>query len=139
MTTVARKEDLARYLQGIVLIGGEGEIDVGGRGPVYVSIIHDGSGYTPGAAIVVDQNQFHDLSNETLEAAFDIMRENVEKDEEYVRELQEEWGDRWQEILTESFDGKSWTFKNPKDAAEVISADKKASELIEIVDSSEEP
>jgi hypothetical protein len=133
------QEGLAEYLQGVTILDGKGSIDLGDSGPVYVSVVHDGSSFHPGAVIVVDQNYFRDLSNDTLQEAFEIMQDRVERGSpDYVKEVQEEWGDQWQEILTETFDGKSWTFKSPKDAAEVIAADKWASKSVEITDSSKE-
>ena len=87
--------------------------------------------------IVVDQNPYHNLRDETLQEAFGILKDIHMQDEEHVRELQEEWGDDWEEILTETFDGKSFVFHDPKKAAEVISEDKGASKYVEIIDSSE--
>lgn len=130
-------DDLVRHLQGVVILGGKGSIDVGQKGPVYISIVHDGSGFNPGAAIGVDQNMYHDLGQDTLEEAFEILKDRDLNNEEHVRELREEWGDRWEEILTEAYGGKTWTFKDPKVAAAALKMDKRAMKYVEIEDSSE--
>lgn len=126
------REELERYLEGVVIIGGEGTIQLAAKGPVYVAVVHDGSGFNPGAAIAVDQNPYHDLSNDVLETAHEIMAEDSKKNTEYVAELQKEWGDRWEEILTEAFDGKVWTFEDPAEAAAAIQTSKRALEYVEI-------
>lgn len=129
-------DELVRYLRAVVLVGGEGVIDTGYKGPVYISIVHDGSGFNPAAAIAVDQNPFHNLSNETLEMAYEIMQDLEMKDEEHVRELQEEWGDRWDEILTEGFQGKTWVFQDPVLAASALLTEPGIRKYVEIGDSS---
>ena len=118
--------ELARYLGGVSLLEGKGEIRTKDSGPVYVAIVHDGTGFTPGATIAVDQNPFHDLTNEVLEEAFEMMKDYHLMDESYVKELQKNWGDIWEEMLTELFDGKVWVFKNPVEALAAIYTDKKA-------------
>jgi hypothetical protein len=125
------REELERYLESVVILGGEGTIQLAAKGPVYVAVVHDGSGFNPGAAIAIDQNQY-DLSADVLETAHEIMREDAEKNTEYVAELREEWGDRWEEILTEAFDGKVWTFEDPAEAAAAIQTSKRALEYVEI-------
>ena len=127
------REELERYLQGVVIIGGEGSLRLDQAGPAYVAVIHDGSGFTPGAAIAVDQNPYHDLSNEVLETAHEIMADDAKKDEKIVAELQEEWGDEWEDILTESFDGKVWTL-SPAEAAAAIRTNPRAARYVEIED-----
>lgn len=127
------REELERYLQGVAIIGGEGSLRLDSAGPAYVAIIHDGSGFVPGAAIAVDQNPYHDLSNDVLETAHEIMAEDAKKDEKYVAELQEEWGDRWEDILTDSFGGKVWTL-SPAEAAAAIRTYPRAARYVEIED-----
>lgn len=124
--------DLLQYVRGVVIVGGEGDIDLGGKGPVYVAVVHDGGGYVPAAAIAVDQNQYHNLSNDVLETAYEIMTEREMENVKHVKELQEEWGDRWDEILTEAFDGKVWVFESPLEAARALRVDKRAREFITI-------
>lgn len=127
-------KDVERYLKSVVLVGGEGEIDLGRKSPVYVAIVHDGSGFNPAAAIVVDQSLFQSLSHEVFEKAYEILEDRDLKDEARVKELQDEWGDRWGEILTEAYDGHVWTFRNPVHAASAILTDPEAKRLVKIVD-----
>lgn len=126
--------ELERYLKSVVLVDGDGEVDLGRKGPVYIAIVHDGSGFSPAAAIAVDQNMYHDLSGDVLERAYEILQERDMKNETYVKELQEEWGDRWEEILTEAYDGKVFTLKTPVEAASVIFDDPAAKRLLEVMD-----
>src|SRR5436190_16625652 len=130
-------DDLVRHLRAVVLIGGEGYIGTDKEGPVYISIVHDGSGFNPAAAIAVSQNRYHDLSQDTLEEAFEILEDHDEKNVEHVRELQEEWGDRWEEILTEAYEGKTWVFKDPVLAASAILTVPGMRKYIEIEDARE--
>lgn len=123
---------LERWLQGVTIIYGEGEIDLGFRGPVYVAIVHEGGSYVPASAIVVGQNPYRDLSNALIEKGFEVMEDRAMKDEAYVKELQEEWGDRWNEILTEDFGGRVWTFKDPLEAAAAVNTDKRAMQFVDI-------
>lgn len=120
--------ELLRYLKGVTIIDGEGTIDLNDRHPVYVAIVHSGGSYTPAGVIVVGQNREH----EALEAAFEIMEEHEMKNVEHVKELQEEWGDDWHDILTEGFDGKVWTFENPREAVLAVRGDKYAMKFISI-------
>lgn len=125
-------QDLEGWLRGVVIVDGEGQVDLGRPGPVYVALVHDGSGFNPAAAIVVDQNPYHDLSNDVISTAYEIMEERAMKNEAYVKELQDEWGERWDEILTEGFDGKVWVFQNPAHAAAAIKTDDRAKKFIDI-------
>lgn len=127
------REELERYLEGVVILGGEGSLQLDSAGPAYVAVIHDGSGFTPGAAIAVDQNPYHDLSDDVLETAHEIMVEDAKKDKKIVAELRKEWGDRWEEILTEPFGGKVWTL-SPADAAAAIRSNARAARYVEIED-----
>lgn len=126
--------DLEGWLRSVVLVGGKGEVDIAMKSAVYVAIVHDGSGFNPAAVIVADQNQYHDLSSEVLEEAYEILKDRDMKDESRVKELQDEWGDRWDEILTEAYDGKVWTFQKAAHAASAIMEDKAASRFIKIID-----
>lgn len=128
------RESLQRYLKLVRLIGGEGSIELGERGPVYVAIAHDASSYHPDGAIVVDQNPFHDLEDAVLTTAFEIVEERVMENEVHVKDIQEEWGDQWREILTEAFDGAVWTFNDPYEASAAIVGDPEAMRHIEIND-----
>lgn len=105
----ADTEDFERYLQGVVILDGDGIVRLDDEDPVHVGIVHDSSGYNPGAAIFVDQNRYHATQDTVIQEAYDILFHKDMENEEHVKELQEEWGDRWDEILTEAYDGKAWT------------------------------
>jgi hypothetical protein len=131
---IGRKDGLIDYLKSVVVIGGEGSIDLNdNKTLVQIAVVHDGSGYTPGAAIAVDQNRYHDLENDLLETCFEILKEEAMKDAAYIKELQKDYGDRWEEVLTETYDGKVWNL-SVSDAVEAIKTNKYASKYIEIVE-----
>lgn len=74
------------------------------------------------AAIFVDQNRYHASSDSALQGADEILTEWVLNNDYYadhIRELQDEWGDDWYEILFETSNGMSWTL-SPMEAAEAI-------------------
>lgn len=126
-------QELAGWLRSSVVLEGDGTIDLDDDDPVYVAVIHDGSGFNPAAMIAVGQNRYHNLESDLLETAFDMMRERDLKNEVHVKELQEEWGEeRWEEILTEAYDGKVWKIQDPFEAARAILTDKRASQVIDI-------
>lgn len=125
-------QDLESWLRGAVVVAGEGQVNLGDRGPVYVALVHDGSGFNPRAVVVVDQNPYHDLSDDVLSTAFEIIEDEAMKNKSHVKEIQEEWGERWEEILTEGFDGKVWTFHNPYHAAAALKTDPRTMKFIEI-------
>ncbi len=97
-----------RYLAGTVILAGESSLEYNlenGR-DVAIAIVHDGSGFTPGAAIHVSET---DSEHDALEQAYDALREHtLEHFPEHVKELQAEWGEEWGDILTETFDGAVW-------------------------------
>jgi hypothetical protein len=123
-------ETFERYLGGCVILAGEGDIDFDSdEDEVAIAIIHDGSGFTPGAAIHVSELG---STQDALEQAFDALREHtLEHFPEHVAELQEEWGDDWDQILTESFDGIAFTL-SPQDAAKAIINDRFAHQYVTI-------
>lgn len=147
--TSTDSEDLARYLDGVNLIGGEGSIDLGyiarmsDRGyndeTVNVAIVHDGSGYTPSAAIVVLDFGHPDSA---LQFAYEILEErerNLSTEDGRMAELESEWTEyegQADEILTESFDGKVWTL-SPEEAVNVI-RNSKAAQYIDIAEVGED-
>lgn len=117
-------EVFERYLSRCSLVCGEGEIDLTEEDiedEVMIAIVHDGSGFTPAAAIHVSElGSTHDA----LEHAFDALREHtIEHFPEHVKSLQEEWGDEWDQILVGSFDGIAFTL-SPHAAAKAIINDR---------------
>lgn len=127
-------ESFQRYIAGCVVVVGDSTLwlnDDDGDEPVcYIAVIHDGSGVHPRAAIHISEiGSTHDA----LEQAFDALREHtIEHYPEYVKELRDEWGeDEWEQILTGSFDGMTWTL--PKfPAAWAIYADMYAARHVDI-------
>jgi hypothetical protein len=89
--------------------------------PVNVGVVHDGSGYTPGAAVYVMQNQFHGGDDAVLQAAYEILEEHTFEDMS-PEEMNEMWETEEKEgynPVTESFDG--WAFSvSPTELAEMI-------------------
>ena len=117
-------EVFQRYLASCVIVCGEGEIDLTDEDledEVAIAIIREGSGFTPAAALQVSElGSTHDA----LEQAFDALREHALKHfPKYVKDLQEEWGDEWDRILTEPFDGLAFTL-SPQEAAKAIINDR---------------
>jgi hypothetical protein len=123
-------EVFERYLKGCVILAGEGDIDFESEeDEVAIAVIHDGGGFTPGAAIHVSELG---STQDALEQAFDALREHtIEHYPDHVKDLQEEWGDEWDQILVESFDGTAFTL-SPQDAARVIINDKFAHQHVTI-------
>jgi hypothetical protein len=80
--------------------------------PVYVGIIVDVNGYGPHVgAMYVEQNRFHGSVDGALQGADEILEQwtldNTSKED--IDELEDEYGDDWMSVLTETFDG--WGFK----------------------------
>lgn len=123
-------EQLERYLAGVVTLDGEGSITVhpDKDPPVNIAIVHDSSGFNPGAAIYVSDWEGPDT---TLQNAFEILENKVMEDQDHVKEIMEEWGDDWNEILTEAFDGMVFTVPASV-AAKIISSDRFAKEYIAV-------
>ena len=102
-------ESFKQYIAGCVVVAGDATLQLDSDdGFVHVAVIHDGSGFTPAAAIHIVESYSHPDS--AAEEAFDAMREHTLKHcPEHVKELQAEWGDEWEEILTGAFSGFTWT------------------------------
>ena len=116
-------EQFQRYLGGVVVLCGDSSLEYNlenGR-DVAIAIVHDGSGFTPGAAIHVSET---DSPHDALEQAHDMLREHtLEHFPEHVKELQAEWGDEWESILTGTFDGMVWVL-DPYAVATAVKADR---------------
>jgi hypothetical protein len=124
-------ESFKQYIAGCVVVAGDSTLWLDNDEEfVHVAVIHDGSGFTPAAAIHIVESYSHPDS--AAEEAFDAMREHTLKHcPEHVKELQKEWGDEWEAILTESFDGFTWTL--PKfPLAWAICADKYVARHVDI-------
>jgi hypothetical protein len=123
-------EQFKRYLGGVVVLCGDSSLgyNLENGHDVAIAIVHDWSGFTPGAAIHVSEI---DSPHDALEQAHDMLREHtLEQCPEYVKELQAEWGDQWEEILTEAFDGMVWIL-DPQDAATAVKGDRFAHKYVD--------
>ena len=93
--------EFERYLSAVAILHGcaEGAIDLsyldGPEGPhgyagvrddvVFVAIVHDSSGYTPGGAIVVLQNE--GSPDEALQEAMELLENNYREDKEHMDDV----------------------------------------------------
>lgn len=124
--------------KGVILVAGdaEGHIDIGAEDePVWVAIVVNVEGYGPHTgAIYAYQNRFHGNADTPLQEAYEILEEwEREHHGDYLKELEEEYGDRANEIFTETFDG--WSFKlDPREFGEAI-RHTKAAKFIDLEDS----
>lgn len=78
--------------------------------PVYVGIVHDGSGYNPSAAVYIDQNKYHASEDSVLESAFEILQQitmdrMTPEDWKSLEKDAEELGVDSFELMTGRFDG----------------------------------
>jgi len=124
-------EHFQEYIAGCVVVAGDSTLWLDNDDEtVHVAVIHDGSGFTPGASIHIVESYSH--PDAALQEAFDALRvHTLETCPDHVKELQAEWGDEWESILTESFDGRVWTLsKFP--LAWAICADKYAAAHVDI-------
>lgn len=124
------KENLEKAF---IIVAGEGSINLDDEDPVHIAIVFDVQGYGPhGAAIYADQNRFHATPDTAMQKAYEILEQHELDitDEEYLKELQDEWGDEWMSIMTETYDAMTWTL-SPKEAAEQIRGTK-AEKFIDI-------
>ncbi len=126
-------EQFQRYLAGVVLICGDSSLvyNLENGHDAAIAIVHDGSGFTPGAAVHVSET---DSPHDALEQAYDALRQHtIDHYPEHVAELQKDWGDEWESILTESFDGMAWVL-DPQVAATAVRADRFAPKYVELED-----
>jgi len=131
-------ERAKNYLRGVVIVGGEGTIDLSSKDEVWIGVVHDNSGYNPMGAVAVNQNRFHSHPDIPLQTADEILTDLLMEDTEYVEELQEEWGDEWYEILTEGINGMVFGPFTPEVAADIIRSDKRAASFIDIEEAEED-
>jgi hypothetical protein len=83
-------EELARWLEGVVLLRGcvstDGVIELtdssGRPTKVYVAIVHDGSGFNPGAALAVSESS----SQGALEEAYQVLEDHLFSGNGYLNE-----------------------------------------------------
>ena len=118
-------EDLFRWLRGVVLlkesVGGNysafgGTVDMDEE-VVHVAVVHDGSGYTPGAALHFS----HSHEDEAVQEAFESL-ENIILGQLSDEERKEMWETEDKEgynPVTETFDGRVFTM-TPEEFKQVI-------------------
>jgi hypothetical protein len=114
--------------EGVILRDGEGSVDVSDEDPVWIAIVVNVQGYGPHeGAIYADQNRFHANADSALQEAYQIL-ENYERDhmsKEDWKRLEKEWGERADEIMTETFDAVIWKLE-PEEFAKAIKGSKAA-------------
>lgn len=118
---VAKIVELKRLLkQAAVLVDGEADL-YDSESPVHVAIVFNVEGYGPHVAtIYAENNRYHSSPDTAIQAAYEMLEQwEIEKYPENVAELQEEYGDDWNEILTETFDGR-WFTMSFRDFARAI-------------------
>lgn len=124
--------------EGVILRDGEGSIDVSDDDPVWVAIVVNVQGYGPHeGAIYADQNRFHASADTALQEAYEIL-ENYERDhmsKEDWKRLEKEWGDRADEVMTETFDAVIWKLE-PKEFAKALKGSK-AAKYVNVYDSND--
>lgn len=127
--------------KGVILRDGEANvIDVAkGADAVWVAIVVDVEGYGPHeGAIYVDQNRYHASADTALQEAYELLenykREHMTKKER--KELEKEWGERADEIMTETFSAMIWKL-DPVEFGKAIKGTK-AAKFIETYDSSKD-
>jgi vacuolar-type H+-ATPase subunit I/STV1 len=124
--------------KGVILIGGEGSVDLNDDDPVFVGIIVNVTGYGPHVgAIYTMQNRFHGNPDEPLQEAHQILEEwEMDHNMDYFKELEKEHGDSASEVFTETFDGWSWEL-TPQELADAIEGTG-AEKFIEVEEAEEE-
>lgn len=134
-------QHLREWLEkGVILRDGEGWIKLADDDPVYVAIVVDVQGYGPHeGAIFVDQNRYHASADSALQGAYEIFEEYElnHADKNYLEELQEEWGEDWFDIMTETYDAVLWELSSADAIAAIRGTD--AEKFITIDDEVEEP
>lgn len=131
--------DLKEFLdRGVIVRDGEGWIKLADEDPVHIAIVCNIQGYGPHeGAIFVDQNRYHASADSALQGAYEILEQyTIDHDAEYIAELQEEWGDEWMDIMTETFDGWTWELSAADAIATIRGTD--AEKFIQIDDEVEE-
>lgn len=118
---VAKIVELKRLIKGAaILVDGGSEI-YDSESPVHVALVFNVQSYGPHTATIYAENdRYHSSADGALQAAYELLEEHeIEHDPEYVSELQEEYGDDWNEVLTETFDGR-WFTMSFRDFARAI-------------------
>lgn len=130
--------DIKEFLdRAVILVDGEGTINVDDEDPVHIAVVFEMSGYGPHmAAIFVDQNRYHASPDTALQGAYEILEEyKWEHHSDEYDMLVEDFGEQEVQdfgMFTETFDAALWTL-DPVEAAEAIRGTK-AEAFIDIYD-----
>lgn len=126
----ADAEFLEKYLDGCVVSAGDSTLNVNsGEELVHVAVVHDSSGFHPTAAISVSTSHVDEALQDAHSALTDFLIEHYPC---HVKELKAEYGkEGWIDVLTESFDGMTWTLP-VRTAASSICADRFAHRFVDI-------
>lgn len=115
-------------------VAGDGIVEMSDESPVYVAIVVDVTGYGPNVgAIFAEQNRYHGSKNGALEGAYELLEDwtREHEDEKDRLEREREWGDRADEIMTETFNGRAWKIP-AREFARVLRLVPKAARFIEV-------
>jgi hypothetical protein len=84
------KAECAECLQAVVILKNcaEGQIDLSCDDPVHIAIVHDGSGFNPGGAIVVIQGG-HDTDT-ALDAAYELLEAHILADSARMKDAEKD-------------------------------------------------
>lgn len=123
-------EQFKSMLKGVSVVDGEGYLDPDSE-TVNVAIVHDGSGFNPAAAVVVDS---YESAESCIQQAFETLEMwNFEHYREHYDELVEEHGEEaGSEMFTETYNGNAWDNLPTFEVAEAIASDTFASKRIDI-------
>ena len=103
-------KDFKRMLDALIFKYGEGTVRFDWDEPVWVAVVVDVSGYGPHVGAIVVEQAFRG-GDEAIQRAYEILEQEMMDDPQFadhIKDLQEEYGDDWNEIFTETFDGRLW-------------------------------
>jgi len=122
------KEDFERVLGAVMLKESEIGLPEDPSDPVFVGITWSQEGYLSYAgALVAD---WTGSDQDALEGAYEITTNLLMEDKDYVKELEEEWGDEAYDVLTENVDGRSYTM-TAREFVDAMLASKRGKEHIQ--------
>lgn len=115
---VADIVELKRLIKNAALLVDGGSDLYNTKDPVTVALVFDVTSFGPHqAAIFADQSSSPDLA---IQGAYEFLEVwKIKNYREHVLEIQEEYGDEWRDILTETFDGR-WFTMSFRDFARAI-------------------
>jgi len=136
-------EQLASWLEGVVLLRGcvssDGIIELthsnGEPTQIYVAVVHDGSGFNPGAALAVSEIS----ADGALEEAYQVLEDHLFSgngylDEDDIKEAYDTEENEGYNPITESFDGASFAMTAPEFKQVVESAGGMAGQELQVIE-----